>query len=141
MASPVGRVAAPESGRRADGGGEDLGEVRKPRALRERLFSRSATSRTCPGGDAEQALSLGKVLADQAVGVLVEAVLPGVVGAGEIHIGGKGRVDLAVAGDLLTVVQGDGQHGVLDRPDLAVPDGNCSVEPWPECDRHRIDRS
>ena len=62
------------------------------------------------GVEGAEIRGFGDELAEQAVGVFVEAAFPGVVGAGEEDIGGEGGGDGAVTGELLAVVEGEGVH-------------------------------
>ena len=52
--------------------------------------------------------ALGEVLADKAVGVLVAAALPWMVGQREVTDGSRGGLDLFEVGELHATVQGDG---------------------------------
>lgn len=62
---------------------------------------------------------LGRVLAEQAVGVLVGAAFPRVVGGGEGEAGGGGPLERGVVMELRAVVGGDGAHGMGLGPDEA----------------------
>ena len=55
--------------------------------------------------DAKQAHLFGEELAQQAVGVLVGATLPGVIGTGEIDAGVQALADELVLGKLLATSQ------------------------------------
>ena len=59
------------------------------------------------GGPAREVSALGKVLAQQAVGVLVCWPLPGRVGVGEEHLRARLQRELGVAGELLAAVPGE----------------------------------
>lgn len=51
--------------------------------------------------------SLGKVLAKQSIGVLVQPTLPGVVWIGKVDINAQRGCNLDVTGKLLTIVKSD----------------------------------
>ena len=95
--------------------------VLKPRVLRGRPLSSAATASRCVGGVDGEVGALGEVLAEQAVGVLVGAALPGRVRVAEVdrQVGGDG--DLGVPGQLDALVPGQraaqrgGQGGDLGR--------------------------
>lgn len=55
-------------------------------------------------GDVAEISALGKVLPDQAVGILVGAALPGGIGVGEVEAGIKYPSDVGMLGELLAVV-------------------------------------
>lgn len=96
-----------------------------------------------PKVNAAQTLALGELVADQAVGVLVDAALAEVVGLGEAHVGVKGISDLAVAGELLAVVGCDRRHAVFDAPERAdegVPQELSSSSQRREI-RHSVNRA
>ena len=59
--------------------------------------------------DVVQCLALADVLPDETVGVLVEPAFPRAVGAGEVDGGGQRLRDVAVSGELLAVVEGEGE--------------------------------
>jgi hypothetical protein len=61
--------------------------------------------------------ALRDVLANQAVGVLVRATFPGVVGVGKVEGGAGGLLDVAVAVELGAIVDGDGLEQVRMRAD------------------------
>jgi len=70
-------------------------------------------------------------LSDQAVGVLVEAALPGVVGVGEVGVRPKQSPDELVVGELLAVVVGRGENLVAAIPmasRIADPTSRASFE-------------
>jgi hypothetical protein len=50
--------------------------------------------------------TLGQVLPDEPVGVLVESALPGMVGGGEVALGVESLGDGLMVGELLAVVIG-----------------------------------
>ena len=56
--------------------------------------------------------TLGEVLSDEAVGVLVGAAFPGVMGSGEEDGGIESMLDGFVAVKLDSVVEGEGVHGM-----------------------------
>ena len=65
--------------------------------------------------DVAQCLALADVLPDETVGVLVEPAFPRAVGAGEVDVGGQRLRDVAVSGELLAVVEGEGEHEGRER--------------------------
>ena len=58
-------------------------------------------------GDLIEVAALGIILADEAVGVLVGAALPGGVGVGEVDREAGGGLDPLETGELLAVVEGE----------------------------------
>ena len=72
------------------------------------------------------AVALLEVLAEQTVGVLGGAALPGVVGGGEVDEGAGGTLDVLVGVELGAVVEGEGvggSRGVVDELDGAAVEG------------------
>ena len=61
-------------------------------------------------GDGGEVGAFGEVLAQQTVGVLVAAALPGGVGVGEVDLDTGGDGEAGVAGHLLAAVPGQGLH-------------------------------
>ena len=55
----------------------------------------------------QQAALLGQVLADQSVGVFIEATLPRCIGMGKVNLGSQYRADRLVTGKLFAVIHGD----------------------------------
>ena len=82
------------------------GTGRLPRTCLGRLLSSFSTASRCGAMDA-QVGALGKVVAQQPVGVLVRAALPGRVGVAEVDRRAGGRGDRAMAGHLGALVPGD----------------------------------
>lgn len=72
-----------------------------------------------PGGDgvtlllceSGHRLPFGQVLADEAVGVLIQAALPGTVRGGEVEADATARFDVAVAMEFCAVIRGDRANG------------------------------
>jgi hypothetical protein len=88
-----------------------------------------------PLGEMGHAGALGEVLPVQAVGVLVGAALPGVMGRGEVDAGAGGAIEGGVAVELGPIVGGDGAHGpafALDEVLGAAIDGRGGAAgSWP----------
>ena len=63
-------------------------------------------------GEVTERSTLGEVLSDEAVGVLVGAAFPGVMGSGEEDGGVESMLDGFVAVKLDSVVEGEGVHGM-----------------------------
>lgn len=63
-------------------------------------------------GEVTERRTLGQVLSDEAVGVLVGAAFPGVMGRGEEDGGVESMLDGLVAVKLDSVVEGEGAHGM-----------------------------
>ena len=88
------------------------------RTRRGLLLSSSAMCRRSPAVRMERSVPLGEVLADQAVGVLVRAELPGCAGVTEVHgdarVGGElllaCHLDPAVPSDRLSKWSGEFVH-------------------------------
>ena len=59
-------------------------------------------------GDGTQVTPLGKVLADQAIGIFVGSAFPGVVGMGEVHTGSQGLGDAFMLGAFGAIIEGQG---------------------------------
>ena len=59
--------------------------------------------------------ALGEVLTDQAIGILIESSLPGMIGVGEIDLRLQRLSDVLMSGKLLAVVGGDGMGVFLVR--------------------------
>jgi len=57
-----------------------------------------------------QGLFFRKVLADQAIGVLIQAPLPGMIGLGKIALAMQGGSDRFMAGKLQAIVEGYGMN-------------------------------
>ncbi|MEP6744613.1 MAG: hypothetical protein ABJB33_03890 [Gemmatimonadota bacterium] len=84
-----------------------------------------------------RAMAVQEVLADEAVGVLVGAALPGVVRGGKVEAGAEGRLEGSVAVGLGAVVDGDRADrvglGLEERDDPVVDGGGRAVrEPTEE---------
>ena len=72
-------------------------------------------------GDAGQFHALGQVLADQAIGVLVGAALPGAIGVAEIDVHPQCFGELLVQGHLSAAVVGESlAHAARDRAQSSV---------------------
>ena len=78
------------------------------------LLSDSVAVRLSNGS---HAFALREVLANESIGVLVRAPLPGVVWGREIELGAGGGLDAAIAMKLGPVVGGDGPEGSRMLPD------------------------
>lgn len=63
-------------------------------------------------GEAGEGGALREVLADQAVGVLVCASLPGMMRGSEVDLGAKVPLEALVAMELCPIIRGDGQNGM-----------------------------
>jgi hypothetical protein len=93
--------------------------VAKPSVLR--LLSRAAIASSCENTD--RSVPLGQILAQQAVGVLIGAALPG--GMGEVNAQARERGQFLVARHLLALVIGQGEaqrrrHRQQAKPSRAV---------------------
>ena len=66
------------------------------------------------GSEGREVGAFWEVLADEAVGVFVQAPLPGMIRLGEVDVSGKLGCDLSVASELLAVVISDGLDLVGD---------------------------
>jgi len=78
-------------------------------------FARSVIEQTFDAigfnlGQVIEAHFLGQVLADQPVGILVTATLPGFVGLGEVDVGAQGARHAWVTCELQTVIQRNTEH-------------------------------
>src|SRR6266700_4796791 len=83
-----------------------LGRVFQPGVLRGRPLSAAATAARSPALPAEVG-SLREVLAQESVGVLVAAALPGAVRAAEADVETGADAQLRVAGHLCALVPGE----------------------------------
>ena len=83
--------------------------VAKPSVLRGRLLSRVAIASSSACENTDRSVPKGQVLAQQAVGVLVGAALPGGMRVGEVDTQACERGQLAMAGHLLALVVGQGK--------------------------------
>jgi len=93
--------------------------VAKPSVLR--LLSRAAIASSCENTD--RSVPKGQILAQQAVGVLIGAALPG--GMGEVNAQARERGQFLVARHLLALVIGQGEaqrrrHRQQAKPSRAV---------------------
>ena len=90
--------------------------VAKPSVLR--LLSRAAIASSCENTD--RSVPKGQILAQQAVGVLIGAALPG--GMGEVNAQARERGQFLVARHLLALVigQGEAQRRQQAKPSRAV---------------------
>ena len=59
--------------------------------------------------------ALGEILMDQAIGVLVEPSLPGMIGVGKIYLSLQRLADVLMGGKLFTIVDGDRMRVFLLR--------------------------
>ena len=112
-------TAAARGGGRAAGRGEHLGWGAEAEGLARAAVKQVGHLAHLLRIEVREALGFAEVLANESVGVLVEAALPGMVRAGELDVGAEGGAELAMAGELLAVVGDDGEHEVADGPQHA----------------------
>ncbi len=80
-------------------------------------------------GEVSEAGSLRGILSDEAIGVLIGASLPGVVGCGEVEVSAGGGFDRLIAMELGAVINGDGTDSAggstdeFNRPAVGGLDG------------------
>ena len=60
--------------------------------------------------------ALGKILTDQAIRVLIESSLPGMIRMSKIHLGLEGLTDALMGGKLFAIVGGNGTGVCLIGP-------------------------
>ena len=84
--------------------------------------------------------SLGKVLAKQSIGVLVQPTLPGVVWIGKVDINAQRGCNLDVTGKLLTIVKSDCVQAIRISAEQSVNflwTTSARMCPW-ECSIHSV---
>ena len=99
------------------------------------LVERGGDFVTLPLGEAAEVRAFGQVLANQSIGVLVGASLPGVVGSGEVDLGSELALDVLVAMELDSVVGSNRADLVclvreqFDQASVGVFDGSAGQRP------------